>query len=588
MCREESFTSGSDPGKPLGQGEGVPGAGSSKEEKDTQPLVTEATDTAAPLRGRPSEPCEQERGGPEVEERWANEETQPFCTHEGAVEEEERAGEPEEAPASLGEVNPGDHSTLGPAGSPQRTGGGSRAEPAAEVREGGSQTLPEHGGRASLGEAAGHDAEESSRAAGRVGKRRGRAKPRAAGSDPSAGRQEEAPVPGAGSGEEPSREARPSRRKSQQPGREEGAETPTAEETPTRPKRGRGRQKSSSQSATTADDHLCPPDQSPQDPPQRKGRRRSVAAPQEVTPQTESPPQQQPTGRGRRTQECTQPSSQEAELSLGRLRRSRAVSQPDSGKETTPQQIKTRRQACQLSPSSSSASLPESLTLPKVMFTGLVDEDGMKVIMQLGGEVVECVHDSTHLVTDRIRRTVKFLCAVARGIPVVTPEWLRKSGKNSYFLSPRSFLLDDRDQEQNFNFKLKDSLQKAKEQPLLRDYRIHVTAGVQPDPSQMGTILRCSGATVLPKMPRAYKEKTLVISCPGDLPKCKAARDAGIPVVNAEFILTGILQQTVDVVKYRLDGDEVVDSKPEGKGRKRASAAAASTQPAAAKKKKKR
>ncbi|XP_072887621.1 mediator of DNA damage checkpoint protein 1 isoform X4 [Hemitrygon akajei] len=300
----------------------------------------------------------------------------------------------------------------------------------------------------------------------------------------------------------------------------------------------------------------------------------------------------------------TQPSSQQTELPSGRLRRSRAANQIDSEKETsTLPQTKARRQTSQLSPSASVASVTENVALPKVMFTGLVDEDGMKVITRLGGEVVECVHSSTHLVTDRIRRTVKFMCAVARGIPVVTPDWLKKSGMNSYFLSPRSFLLEDRDQEQNFNFKLKDSLQKAKEQPLLQEYQIHVTAGVLPNPSQMAAILQCCGATVLPKMPRAYKEKMLVISCPADLPKCRAARDAGIPIVNAEFILTGILQHTVDLAKYRLDEGDAVDSKPEERGRKRSSTvdskpeereskpgptAAAPTQPAAAKKRKKR
>ncbi|PKU26761.1 mediator of dna damage checkpoint protein 1 [Limosa lapponica baueri] len=44
----------------------------------------------------------------------------------------------------------------------------------------------------------------------------------------------------------------------------------------------------------------------------------------------------------------------------------------------------------------------------------------------LGGSMATSVFDCTHLVTDRVRRTVKFLCAVARGVPIVTPEWLHK------------------------------------------------------------------------------------------------------------------------------------------------------------------
>lgn len=48
------------------------------------------------------------------------------------------------------------------------------------------------------------------------------------------------------------------------------------------------------------------------------------------------------------------------------------------------------------------------------------------MVSRLGGSLAKGVADMTHLVTDRIRRTVKFLCAVARGVPVVTTDWLDK------------------------------------------------------------------------------------------------------------------------------------------------------------------
>ncbi|XP_043534246.1 mediator of DNA damage checkpoint protein 1 isoform X2 [Chiloscyllium plagiosum] len=379
---------------------------------------------------------------------------------------------------------------------------------------------------------------------------------------------------------------------------------------PTQPA-GRGRRRAGTSPAMLADsvEETAHTDGASQQRPAR-GRRRSVAAPIKGecaldTSQTDGSSQERPAGRGRRQargeatiqavyvgdvsqtngslqqgltargrrkQECAQPSLQEKGLSSGRKRRVRGASPSESEKESsTPPQVKTRRTAGRLS----SGSLLDTVPSPKVMFTGLVDENGVKVIKQLGGEVVESVHDSTHLVTDRIRRTVKFLCAVARGIPVVTPDWLVKSGKSNCFLSTSGFLVDDSDQEKKFNFKLAESLQKAKEQPLLQDYRVHVTSGVLPEPSQMESIIQCSGATVLPKMPRVYKAKTLVISCPDDLPKCKPAWDAKVPIVNAEFILTGTLQQVVDLVSYRLDQD--VTDQPEGKARKRSLAAAQAT-----------
>lgn len=36
------------------------------------------------------------------------------------------------------------------------------------------------------------------------------------------------------------------------------------------------------------------------------------------------------------------------------------------------------------------------------------------------------VADMNCLVTDKVRRTVKFLCAVAKGVPIVTTHWLEK------------------------------------------------------------------------------------------------------------------------------------------------------------------
>ena len=44
----------------------------------------------------------------------------------------------------------------------------------------------------------------------------------------------------------------------------------------------------------------------------------------------------------------------------------------------------------------------------------------------------------------------------------------------------------------------------------------------------------------------------MVISCEQDKNICQAALKAGIDVVSAEFILTGVLRQEVDVNRYPL------------------------------------
>ncbi|XP_043939229.1 mediator of DNA damage checkpoint protein 1 [Protopterus annectens] len=232
-----------------------------------------------------------------------------------------------------------------------------------------------------------------------------------------------------------------------------------------------------------------------------------------------------------------------------------AVSSPEA---------KTPRRTSRAASSITSPRANGSPSALKIMFTGVVFEDGERVIQRLGGEMAESVHNCTHVITDRVRRTVKFLCAVAKGIPIVTLDWLKKSEKSKRFLSCDDFLVNDVEQEKHFDFSLSEALLKAKKRSLLQGYEIHITPGVKPEPVHMKEIIQCSGGTFLPKMPRAYKDKVLVVSCPEDLSKCKVAMDASIPVVGAEFILTGILQQSIDVEKYRLEGSTTTKAQQKG------------------------
>ncbi|XP_042160333.1 mediator of DNA damage checkpoint protein 1 [Oncorhynchus tshawytscha] len=234
-------------------------------------------------------------------------------------------------------------------------------------------------------------------------------------------------------------------------------------------------------------------------------------------------------------------------------------------------------------PRSSSASPLSSLSSPgtlgparaatqsyKVLFTGVVDEEGGKVVSCLGGSLAKGVADMTHLVTDRVRRTVKFLCAVARGVPVVTTDWLDKCGKVGRFLPTDRYLVKDREQENKFSFCLEESLRTASTQPLLQGYEVHVTGSVLPEPAQMKDIIVCSGARFLSTMPSTQKAqaRTLVISCGEDWSLCAPARSASLHVLSAEFLLTGILQQRVDLVTHVLSAPKP-RAQPGAKGQAR-------------------
>lgn len=54
----------------------------------------------------------------------------------------------------------------------------------------------------------------------------------------------------------------------------------------------------------------------------------------------------------------------------------------------------------------------------------------------------------------------------------------------------------------------------------------------------------------LSSMPRINDNRVFVISCMEDRSVCKKPLEAGIPVVSAEILLTGILRQELDFEEY--------------------------------------
>uniref|UniRef100_A0A224XJJ8 PAX-interacting protein 1 n=1 Tax=Panstrongylus lignarius TaxID=156445 RepID=A0A224XJJ8_9HEMI len=189
-----------------------------------------------------------------------------------------------------------------------------------------------------------------------------------------------------------------------------------------------------------------------------------------------------------------------------------------------------------------------------VMFTGYSDPKALAIINKLGGQVVDCPKSCTVLVTDKVRRTVKFLCALALGRPIVSPQWLASSKMSLTFLDHDKYLLRDKEAEKQFSFTLKESLAKARKTPLLQGKSVFVTNCVKPPPVDMKSIVECSGGTFLTKAPTNWPQNSVIISCNEDKSVCNKIRkkQSNLPIVSAEFILSGILQQDFNPDKYML------------------------------------
>lgn len=230
---------------------------------------------------------------------------------------------------------------------------------------------------------------------------------------------------------------------------------------------------------------------------------------------------------------------------------------------------------------------------PYVLFTGFEPvqvQQYIKKLYILGGEVAESTKKCTHLIASKVTRTVKFLTAISVVKHIVTPDWLEDCFKRQTFIDEQNYILRDAEAEVLFSFSLEESLKRAHVAPLFKTKYFYITPGICPSLATMKAIVECAGGRVLAKQPSFRKlmehkqnkslSEIILISCENDLHLCREyfARGIGMTprtsaltcecsqwpcpnslgsvppdVHNAEFVLTGVLTQTLDYESYKFN-----------------------------------
>ncbi|XP_047365474.1 uncharacterized protein LOC124955297 isoform X2 [Vespa velutina] len=213
--------------------------------------------------------------------------------------------------------------------------------------------------------------------------------------------------------------------------------------------------------------------------------------------------------------------------------------------------LATRRSASFSSPNTSSFSAKE-----KILFTGIADDEYAKVLKLLGGTKVEDPSKCTVLVTDKIRRTIKFLCALANAVPIVSVNWLHESKRAGRFLDWENYMLKDPAMEAKYGFRLRKSLDKARERKLLDGYVILLTPNILSPPiSELRTMITSCGGKALLRPSSRLTEKTIIISHQDDLDNARKLLlkvPKSVTIQSTEFLLIGILKQELDFVRHKL------------------------------------
>jgi len=129
-------------------------------------------------------------------------------------------------------------------------------------------------------------------------------------------------------------------------------------------------------------------------------------------------------------------------------------------------------------------------------------------VKNLGGEIVTDVKECTHLITNKIRKTLKFLSCLGRSVFIIGDRWLEESNKAKMFLSTNQFIrqnnyinqiifkfefsfvssigpitytLNDQHTEKQYKFSLQTSLLKSKQNPLLQGWKFMLKYEDSPD-----------------------------------------------------------------------------------------------------------
>ncbi|KAI9340917.1 BRCT domain-containing protein [Obelidium mucronatum] len=184
------------------------------------------------------------------------------------------------------------------------------------------------------------------------------------------------------------------------------------------------------------------------------------------------------------------------------------------------------------------------------------DSEKQKVIIHnLGGTCVDTWSECTHLITDKVRRTVKFLAALAAGKHVVSTKWLDQCKKESRFVDEGKFIIKDKQNESKYSFSLDASVKAAQNHCFLDGFTIYSMSNVKPSRNDMKEIITAAGGTLVESVPKGMPsdtDKFVVIGSDDDAAECVALISKGYVIQSNEFILTGCLQQKVDFDTHRL------------------------------------
>lgn len=185
-----------------------------------------------------------------------------------------------------------------------------------------------------------------------------------------------------------------------------------------------------------------------------------------------------------------------------------------------------------------------------------------KILMRLGVSMASCPSNATHFVADTFARTRNMLEFIALGKPVVTPMWLESCHQAGFYIDETNYILRDMKREQELDFRLPFSLDRARKHPLLKGYRVIITPNTKPVQEMLVSLVKAvHGQAVDMQTDHIMKtnlQNLLIFSCEEDQAYCLPFLERGVSAYSSELLLNGIIIQKLEFERHRLFTDHVI------------------------------
>lgn len=178
----------------------------------------------------------------------------------------------------------------------------------------------------------------------------------------------------------------------------------------------------------------------------------------------------------------------------------------------------------------------------------------------LGIQYTERISEAHVLVAKALTRTEKMLCAIARGLDIVSVSWIKTMVRKKERVDPKAHVLRDQNRERQWSMSLPQVLSRSQHDPssLLRGHTFYIFKHTEPSRDVLTRVIEAAGGSVehaTGKMDARVlaSDQAHVIGSAADENAIHALQShytkthgSPLAVYTAEVVLAGVLRQQMD------------------------------------------